>query len=289
MPAQDNLVCLNKQRMTDMLFDQIASYGPRGFTDLLNVITVCALLLYFITSSDSGSLVVDIISANGHPEPPLVQRVLWSCTEGATACALLAAGRNLPDSGGSLRALQAASLITGLPYTFVLFWAAQALYLCCKEEAGVLPQDRRAFKVFILEIPNQQYLKRLGMCLVAPGLTMGKIIKKVGGWPGSDNPDMAFYVWGIFYQTIYMLAIIFVICTAALYQWAIVGLVTYCGFAVFLGFLRTHVRVTYKIMHGDMLTDVICSLFLPFFTLAQMEIHIEEEEIPDEIEDAKRV
>jgi hypothetical protein len=289
VPAQDSVVCLSKQGMTDILFDQISSYGPRGFTDLINVIALVALVLYFVTSSDSGSLVVDIISANGHPEPPVWQRILWACTEGATACALLAAGRNLPSSDGSLKALQSASLFTGLPYTFILFWAAQSLYLCCREEAGDLDKDRCAFKLFILDIPDTQYLKRLATSLIAPGFVMGRVIKKVGGWPFSDKPDVAFVVWAVFYQGIYLMAVIFVLCTPALYQWCIIGLVTYLGFATFLAFLRTHVRVTYKIEHGDMLTDLICAVFLPMFTVAQMDIHVEEEEIPAEIEDAKRV
>merc|ERR1719343_742535 len=150
VPAQDGIVCLYNQGTTDIFFDQLSSYGPRGFSDLLSVVAMIALLLYFITSSDSGSLVVDIISANGHPEPPVLQRILWSFTEGATACALLAAGRNLPNSDGSLKALQSCSMVTGLPYTFILFWCAQSLVLLCREEAGVISKDRKTFSTFIL-------------------------------------------------------------------------------------------------------------------------------------------
>jgi hypothetical protein len=70
---------------------------------------------------------VDILSANGHPEPPVFQRIFWAATEGATAIALLSAGANAANANASLKALQAASIICGLPY--ILFYATLALYL----------------------------------------------------------------------------------------------------------------------------------------------------------------
>lgn len=50
------------------------------------------IILYFVTSSDSGSLVIDCLSSNGDPDPPRLQRVFWALMEGATATALLVAG-----------------------------------------------------------------------------------------------------------------------------------------------------------------------------------------------------
>ncbi len=58
----------------------------------LSVVSIIGLVLYFVTSSDSGSLVIDCISANGHPDPPIIQRIFWACTEGATATGLLVGG-----------------------------------------------------------------------------------------------------------------------------------------------------------------------------------------------------
>ena len=65
------------------------------------MLSVAGLVLYFVTSSDSGSLVIDCLCANGHPNPPMVQRLFWAITEGATATALLVAG-----GGDALQALQ---------------------------------------------------------------------------------------------------------------------------------------------------------------------------------------
>jgi len=269
VPAQDNIVCLYNQGTTDIFFDQLATYGPRGFSDLLSVVGLVALVLYFVTSSDSGSFVVDIISANGHPNPPIPQRIVWSFTEGATACALLAAGRNLPDSSGSLKALQSASMVSGLPYTFILFWCAQSLVLLCREEAGVISKDRKQFSIFILSFARP---KSLLLGTVAPGVALGRVISAVGGWPlHSWNPDVSGKLWGGVLQAVYLTAIIFVIVSAALYEWCIVGLVFYIGFATFLGLLRAQVRGAYQVKHGDLITDLICAFFAPMFTIAQME------------------
>merc|ERR1712176_662561 len=67
------------------------------------------LAIYFVTSSDSGSLVVDILASNGRTEHHWIQRVFWAITEGAVATALLVAGG--PEA---LRALQAAGIVFSL-------------------------------------------------------------------------------------------------------------------------------------------------------------------------------
>jgi len=275
VPVQDSVVCLYNQGTTDIFFDQLASYGPRGFSDMLCVVGMVALVLYFVTSSDSGSFVVDIISANGHPDPPIPQRIFWSFTEGATACALLAAGRNMPNSDGSLKALQSASMVSGLPYTFILFWCAQSLVLLCREEAGVISKDRKQFQVFIMSFARWQSLL---LAIVAPGVGIARVIEEVGGWPFHGwNRKAAGRIWGAVMQGMYLAAIIFVICSAVLYQWCIVGLVIYIGFATLLGLLRTSVRAAYQIEHGDLITDFICACFAPMFTVSQLEEQVEKD------------
>ena len=56
-------------------------------------ISIFALAVYFITSSDSGSLVVDTLASNGAEEHHWIQRVFWALTEGALATGLLVAGK----------------------------------------------------------------------------------------------------------------------------------------------------------------------------------------------------
>lgn len=98
-----------------------------GFGPFLSGFSIFTLALYFITSSDSGSLVVDILASNGATEHHWIQRVFWALTEGAVACALLVAG----DSD-ALSALQSASIIFGLPFNLFLFLMCFSIVQMCK-------------------------------------------------------------------------------------------------------------------------------------------------------------
>jgi hypothetical protein len=269
VPLQDSTVCLGNRGTADMLFDILATYGPRGFSDLLSCVALGCLVLYFVTSSDSGSLVVDILSANGHPDPPMFQRIFWSFTEGATAVALLYSGSNNPDPGASLGALQAASIVCGLPYTFVIFWCAQSLIILCMEEGGDLDRDRKAFSSFIF---NLKLLPKHAINTVAPGIVLGKTVATCGGWPGAGFGQAICGIgWTVVFSALYYVSIIMVFCGIATYNWFIVGLVLYIGFGTLSGLVRNGVRNRFKIKHGDLITDIICGIFAPMFSISQLE------------------
>ena len=82
------------------------------WTTLLSCVGMTLTIIFFVTSSDSGSLIIDIIAAGGKVDAPVPQRVFWCTAEGLVAIALLL--------GGGLKALQAASLATGFPFAIVL-------------------------------------------------------------------------------------------------------------------------------------------------------------------------
>ncbi|CAM3354486.1 betaine/carnitine transporter, BCCT family [Paracoccus aminovorans] len=88
-------------------------------TAISSFIGIVLVVVFFITSSDSGSLVIDTIAAGGKTNAPVIQRVFWASFEGAVAIALLL--------GGGLAALQAMAVSTGLPFTFVLLAACYAV------------------------------------------------------------------------------------------------------------------------------------------------------------------
>ena len=90
--------------------------------------TLATLLVitFFVTSSDSGSLVIDILTAGGDPDPPVPQRIFWALTEGAVAAALLVAG--------GLTALQTAAITTGLPFALVLLLICYSLVKGLRQE-----------------------------------------------------------------------------------------------------------------------------------------------------------
>ncbi len=87
--------------------------------EITSFIGIILVIVFFITSSDSGSLVIDTITAGGKIDAPKPQRVFWGVIEGAIAVALLL--------GGGLAALQAASISAGLPFTIVLLVGCYAI------------------------------------------------------------------------------------------------------------------------------------------------------------------
>ena len=89
------------------------------------IATTC-IILFFVTSSDSASMVIDIIASGGNPDPPVGTRLFWAVTEGLVAAALLFAG--------GLEALQAASITAALPLTFILIVACYALVRALNDE-----------------------------------------------------------------------------------------------------------------------------------------------------------
>jgi BCCT family betaine/carnitine transporter len=98
------------------LFEMLAHLPLTAITSLIGIVLV---IVFFVTSSDSGSLVIDTISAGGKMNAPVPQRVFWATFEGLVAIALML--------GGGLAALQAMAVSTGFPFAIVLLGACIAL------------------------------------------------------------------------------------------------------------------------------------------------------------------
>ncbi|MEM5583106.1 BCCT family transporter [Roseibium sp. AS2] len=107
----------------------IASYSPElslfgmladlPMASITSFIAIVLVIVFFVTSSDSGSLVIDTITAGGKVDAPVSQRVFWCTFEGLVAIALLL--------GGGLGALQAMAVSTGFPFTIVLLLACYTI------------------------------------------------------------------------------------------------------------------------------------------------------------------
>ncbi|MEO1469497.1 MAG: BCCT family transporter [Pseudomonadota bacterium] len=113
--VQDGVTAVNDAPLELKLFEMLKALPLTFITSLVGIILV---VVFFVTSSDSGSLVIDTITAGGKLDAPVSQRVFWCIFEGAVAIALLI--------GGGLASLQAAVISTGLPFTIVLLllcWA----------------------------------------------------------------------------------------------------------------------------------------------------------------------
>jgi BCCT family betaine/carnitine transporter len=96
------------------------------WTTLLSCVGMTLTIIFFVTSSDSGSLIIDIIAAGGKVDAPIPQRVFWCTAEGLVAIALLL--------GGGLKSLQAASLATGFPFAIVLLGMGVCLWIGLRDE-----------------------------------------------------------------------------------------------------------------------------------------------------------
>lgn len=108
---------------TTSLFILLDQFPWSIVTSFLAIILV---LSFFVTSSDSGSLVVDGLTSGGKLDAPVGQRIFWASTEGVVAAVLLL--------GGGLGALRAGAISTGLPFVIVLLFMCYSLQLGLKRE-----------------------------------------------------------------------------------------------------------------------------------------------------------
>ncbi len=112
-----------KADVSTALFVMLESFPLTQVTSSIGILLV---VVFFVTSSDSGSLVVDHLTSGGKLDSPVPQRIFWGVVEGFCASALL--------MGGGLIALQSASIATGLPFTVVLLIMCYSLYRGLQEE-----------------------------------------------------------------------------------------------------------------------------------------------------------
>jgi len=113
------------------------------FTQALSLVAIMLVTIFFVTSSDSGSLVVDHLTSGGKLDSPTPQRVFWAIVEGVIAAVLLI--------GGGLATLQTASVCTGLPFAIVLLVGVYSLYIGFSNEMFVENAVQKAVKKAVQE------------------------------------------------------------------------------------------------------------------------------------------
>ena len=105
------------------------------FSGISSFVAILLLFVFFVTSSDSGSLVIDIITAGGKLNAPVPQRIFWAVMEGLVAIVLLIGGGSV-----ALTALQSGAISVGLPFSFVLLLACLSLTLGLRDERRVMDE-----------------------------------------------------------------------------------------------------------------------------------------------------
>ncbi|MCW8336306.1 BCCT family transporter [Vibrio paucivorans] len=129
----------------DQITNQVGELGANGLKDitlslfhmfealpmstLLSVVSIALIMVFFVTSSDSGSLVIDSITSGGKVDAPVPQRVFWAAIGGAIAAVLLWVGGT-----ESIQALQAGTVSMALPFTFILLLMLISLMMGMKTE-----------------------------------------------------------------------------------------------------------------------------------------------------------
>jgi len=115
------------ENVATALFVLLEQLPLTGITSFIGIILV---VVFFVTSSDSGSLVVDSLTSGGKLESPVPQRIFWAVTEGVVAAVLLL--------GGGLAALQTAAITSGFPFAVVLLIMCFSIYKGLSYEHDVI-------------------------------------------------------------------------------------------------------------------------------------------------------
>jgi len=125
------------------MFVMLDQYPLGAITASLATLLV---ITFFVTSSDSGSLVIDHLTSGGKHDVPKTQRVFWAVTEGGVAAVLL--------WGGGLNALQTAAITTGLPFAAILCLMCYTVYLGLSNEYEIL--ESQEFAETISDLREQE-------------------------------------------------------------------------------------------------------------------------------------
>ncbi|WP_297614386.1 BCCT family transporter [Nocardia sp.] len=115
------------------LFAMLNTLPGGGITAGLAILVI---VLFFVTSADSGALVVNMLSSGGNPNPPIWSRVFWTFAQGAVAIALLlASGTGI----AALTTLQTVAILIALPFSVVMLAMCWALVRTFRAEQSPAP------------------------------------------------------------------------------------------------------------------------------------------------------
>jgi BCCT family betaine/carnitine transporter len=120
---------LGQNGLDDITLALFQTFDAMPWGSLLSLLSVALIMVFFITSSDSASLVIDSITSGGKVNAPVPQRIFWATTEGAIAGTLLWVGGT-----ETIEALQAGTISTGLPFTIILLLMCVTLLMGLRTE-----------------------------------------------------------------------------------------------------------------------------------------------------------
>ena len=252
---------LSCRPQSQMYFNLIQQYGGVA-GKFLRIISMISILLYFVTSSDSGSLVIDCLSANGSPDPPVTQRVFWALTEGATATALLTAGGQ-----EAIDAVLAAATASGVPFAPILSLLCISLWRVLQSEYGDITGKEKEFHVGLLEVfdhPTMRNIRRVFLAVIAPWWSAGHAAGKVFRKPA--------WRYMLVMAALFYTGFLLVFLKSVDDGFMCIGWAVLCGFFAFLVGIRSSVR-----KHGGIpgnLGEDAFAMVVYFLAVVQMDKHM---------------
>jgi len=245
------IVRLSCLQLDDQWFALMYTKGKLG--TLLSVVSLFGIVLYFVTSADSGSLVIDIMAANGDQNPPRLQRVFWAMIEGAAATALLIAGGK-----EALSAVQTASIVSGLPYTIIMSFLCVSLWRGLAMEHGDLNPYGADFSIGIIDPfatwDPQLWLKFAKNIFMTPLVLYKTNIRQGGQKTGS-------MMFAITASILWLAWIILHIVETEIPGSYAIAWICYIAFATIVTSFRASVRAEYDI-NGNPVEDFFASLMV---------------------------
>lgn len=130
LSSQDGSELSNGMAQTSLVLFQMLADLP--WSVLTSVIAIALLMVFIVTSADSGALVVDSITSGGKTDAHVSQRVFWACLLGLTASALLYGGGTKV-----LESLQAGTIIAALPFTLILLTCCVGLNVSLQKDTRI--------------------------------------------------------------------------------------------------------------------------------------------------------
>ncbi|TFD79713.1 BCCT family transporter [Cryobacterium psychrophilum] len=133
----------------NVLFNFLSGLPMGG---VLSVLAVTIIAIFFITSADSGSLVIDMLASGGDTNPPKWSRIMWASLGGLVAIALLLAG--------GLAALQTGAILTAIPVSVVMIGMCIATFQALRAEHEILVSAERRQR-------REELARRIGKTVTA--------------------------------------------------------------------------------------------------------------------------
>jgi len=291
----------------EMWFDVLRQYD--NISNFLVVTSLVCMILFAITTNDSGSIVLDALSGNGplnHEPTKNIQKQLWSFTLGLMAVILLVAGGDQ-----AISAMQTIIIALGLPYTLLVTAMCCSLYVVLSLEVhpdtalhltflegrydilyvrdnGMEFWSTSIFGVlsimdYILSLgsrksalPSLADWKLFFTAVLAPSYMVALIWVKVGKGDtkalftlSSDGRIRSAQMIMAFCLFNNLIAVLLLVLDSALHNMWVIGMMLHVFFVFALTGIRSHLRKNYN-LGGDMFRDVMAGLFFYPFTLVQM-------------------